>query len=522
MQAFRYHKRLQLYMIFAGAVPVLLLSVGVLAYLYQAMETTEEQRAEQNVRSIALHVEAELDRYRQITDSVADSEELNAYLRGGRGDATAVYSQLFLLMRGMQTEAGLQIVSASGDVIFSTGRIMYSSGYRYHTNWGAFRQAQVAEESVVVSADREEAGSYGPVLTVCRAIRQNGTILGYILLDMYRSALETALASYDLRGIRLTDAHHYVFFTMAPDGREGFVPEITGTGRFHAPFGNRTYFNAEEVEARLYYYQAGKYGIMAVQEHTMDWENFYLLRRIILAFDAMILFLSVLFFLPRARRLLLEIRQREETLRLAQIKELEEQVKPHFIYNTLDLIKWMAKRGDQESVARLAVALGRLLRRVLGKSAFVQVREEVEMLEAYLTIQQKRFSGRVQVRIDIPEKLHDCYLPKLILQPVLENALKHGLQDVQEGGRIEISGRLHEPYMIFTIRDNGCGMDIFKIKRWLEEGVRTTEEHVGLRNVHLRAKINGDSSCGVSVAAVLPHGTQVSIRLIAWREVPEL
>ena len=65
-------------------------------------------------------------------------------------------------------------------------------------------------------------------------------------------------------------------------------------------------------------------------------------------------------------------------------------------------------------------------------------------------------------------------------------------------------------------------MDIFKIKRWLEEGVQTTEEHVGLRNVHLRAKINGDSSCGVSVAAVLPHGTQVSIRLIAWKEVPEL
>ncbi|BEU87354.1 hypothetical protein TAMA11512_08180 [Selenomonas sp. TAMA-11512] len=522
MQALRYHKRLQLYMIFAGVVPVLLLSVGVLVYLHQTTEDTEAQKVGQNVRSIALQVEAEIDRCRKITDSLAASKELRDYLRGTEPDAASVYSQLFLLLRGMQAGAGLQVISVSGESLFSAGRTTYPSGYRYNTNWGEFRQAQAAQESVVISADRVEAGRYGPVLIVCKAMRQDGEILGYILMAMYRPALEGALASYDTRGLRITDAHHYVFFTTAADGREGFVPEITGTSRFRDPLGAWAHFGTEDSGTRLYYYQAEKYGIMAVQEQATNWDHFYLLRRIIFGFDAMILLLSLLFLVPRARRLLEEIRQREETLRMAQIKGLEEQIKPHFIYNTLDLIKWMAKRGDQESVARIAVALGRLLRRVLGRSAFVQVREEAEILEAYLIIQQKRFSGRVQVTVQIPEALYDCYLPKLILQPVLENALKHGLKDVQEEGRIEIIGRQEAAYMVFTIRDNGCGIDIREVQRQLEGGAEATGEHVGLRNVHLRAKLNGDASCGVSVTSVSPHGTQVAIRLVAWKEMPKL
>ena len=211
------------------------------------------------------------------------------------------------------------------------------------------------------------------------------------------------------------------------------------------------------------------------------------------------------------QRLLLEVRRKERALRIAQMRSLQEQVKPHFIYNTLDMIKWSAKLGDTESVAELAVSLGRLMRRVLGAEEFITVREEREILMAYIAIQNKRFSDRLSVSVDIEEAMQELLLPKLILQPLVENAVVHGLEDRQERGRVAIEGRLFGSYLVFSIRDNGRGMEQEAAEAFLSGAAG--DLHVGLYNVHMRARLYGDAACGLRVRTAPGEGLEAQLTL---------
>lgn len=559
-----YRLRLLSYMFLVGFLPVLVLSAGVLLIVYQNIDRTEAQEAYQNIHSVAEQVSSSVDGYVKLVDTLSESVVIEHVLEQSSDNVREAYAQMFLLMRGNHEQATLYVLSGNGQVALSTSDIPHSYKLPQNSGWGVFAKAARSKDAVLISAPKQDPDFRNVVLTVCRAVRKDQQIIGYVIIDIERRAIWDILNNYSSQDIILTDQYHYVFYDTLGSSKEGVVSGITGSGSFSSTSG--IVRDPDNPDKKLYYFHEPKYHIGVMQKEITDRSGFYALRRTIAIFDLVVLAIIILLsykltrdlwkpmgdlvtgmecvrqnnldvripirrrdeigalaatfnkMVYHIRRLLREAKQKEETLRIAQIKGLQEQVKPHFIYNTLDLIKWSAKAGDTKTVALLAVSLGRLLRKILGKSAFITVREEFEILQSYMTIQEKRFGDRIQVEFLLEPDLADKYLPKLILEPVLENAVKHGLGSVTEKGRICVSSRLKGKYMEFEIADNGAGMDLAKAQQYLEGH---DDQHVGLYNVHLRAKLNGDATCGVTIKPQAEGGTRVIIRLLVLEEVPQ-
>lgn len=168
----------------------------------------------------------------------------------------------------------------------------------------------------------------------------------------------------------------------------------------------------------------------------------------------------------------------EAQLTEARLKALRMQLNPHFLFNTLHAISTLVDR-DPAGVRRMIARLSELLRHVLDEEApqEVPLSQELDFLDDYFEIQSIRFQGRLDTDIDVPPDLHDAQVPNLILQPVVENGIKHGASQVRGVGRIEVRGRRENDMLVLTIRDNGPGLP------------EAQEDGFGLRNV--RARLEG-------------------------------
>ncbi|WP_366291389.1 sensor histidine kinase [Paenibacillus sp. AN1007] len=161
----------------------------------------------------------------------------------------------------------------------------------------------------------------------------------------------------------------------------------------------------------------------------------------------------------------LEIQERE-----AELSALQSQMNPHFIYNTLESINMMAVRQRHAEVSAMVTALGRLLRYTIDKAdRMVTLREELAFVDAYVRIQQVRYNGELEIIYDIEEEVNDCPVPKLILQPLVENAICHGIEGSLAGGStggiIWVSAVLFDQELLISVRDNGKGMEQEELDR---------------------------------------------------------
>lgn len=201
--------------------------------------------------------------------------------------------------------------------------------------------------------------------------------------------------------------------------------------------------------------------------------------------------------------------QRE--LNQAQIRMLQAQLNPHFLCNTLDTMKWISKINKVPQVAVMSTNLADILRFCISPEEFVPLGREAEILERYIEIQRIRMSGAFAFRMDLPEELTDCLIPKMILQPLVENAILHGLEGVEDGV-VEVAAREEAGALRVTVRDNGLGLPPeLAVGRYRSRG--PAGKHLGLYNVNtILTKYYGDGcglfleneAAGAAVTAVLP------------------
>ena len=149
----------------------------------------------------------------------------------------------------------------------------------------------------------------------------------------------------------------------------------------------------------------------------------------------------------------------EEQKRKSEWKALQAQIQPHFLYNTLDSIIWMSHAGRSEEVVEMTSALAALLRSSIGDGSDTNtLKTEIAHVRSYLTIQKMRYHT-LHDEIDIDPQTEDCLLPKLVLQPLVENAIYHGIKVKQQGGTVRIESLLEEDRLLITVEDDGVGMD---------------------------------------------------------------
>ena len=147
------------------------------------------------------------------------------------------------------------------------------------------------------------------------------------------------------------------------------------------------------------------------------------------------------------------------TLRKAELRTLQAQINPHFLYNTLDAIVWKAEAGETEEVIGLTSSLSDFFRISLSSGAdWIPLSQEKKHIEGYLKIQQTRYRDIMNYEIDIPDEIGHYYILKLLLQPLVENALYHGIKIKRGGGTIYVITREENAYLVFLVKDTGCGM----------------------------------------------------------------
>ncbi|NLU32196.1 MAG: sensor histidine kinase [Clostridiaceae bacterium] len=207
--------------------------------------------------------------------------------------------------------------------------------------------------------------------------------------------------------------------------------------------------------------------------------------------------------------------QAELKARDYQLKALQAQINPHFLYNTLDAIKWMVLEGVTEDSVWMLNAFSKYFRLSLSKGKdVVRLREEMELVRAYLGIMQKRFKGKFEVKYEIDPAVEDCLIPKLLLQPIVENALQHGIMHSENGsGTVEISARQKEGSLEIIVKDNGIGMTQEQLKTVVSNIYNGSTEGYGLSNVDERLKLFGGDNCGLSISSELNVGTAVKMSL---------
>ncbi len=224
----------------------------------------------------------------------------------------------------------------------------------------------------------------------------------------------------------------------------------------------------------------------------------------------------------RMEAMILQIKEDQQKMRRLDLRLLQEQINPHFLYNTLDAIVWLIEGNRMDEAVNMVVTLSDFFRLVLSKGKeTISLREEERHIRSYLEIQEMRYHDILEYEIEIAPELADCQIPKLTLQPLVENALYHGIKYKREKGVIQVLGVREGDALLLTVQDNGIGMEEPELEQLREEIMRPCSETgkgFGLANVNERIRMYFGPSYGMSIDSRKGEGTRVAIRIPVLRE----
>lgn len=184
----------------------------------------------------------------------------------------------------------------------------------------------------------------------------------------------------------------------------------------------------------------------------------------------------------------------------AQIKAMENQINPHFLYNTLDTINWRAKAVGADDIMKISQSLGSLLRITLKSSdSPYTVSEELNVLQSYITIQQQRYGEKLDFQISVPEKYNRCKIPKLILQPLLENAIHYGLEENADTCHISLKAFQEDGFLIFQVKNNGSFFEDHLLEKLRTKEILPHGHGISLLNIDQRLKLTYGDSYGLKL-----------------------
>jgi two-component system sensor histidine kinase YesM len=215
------------------------------------------------------------------------------------------------------------------------------------------------------------------------------------------------------------------------------------------------------------------------------------------------------------KELMLQNMKEQEQKRISELQVLQAQINPHFLYNTLDSIIWMAECKKSNEVILMTASLAKLFRMSINNGQeFISIFNEIEHIKSYLTIQKMRYKSKLDFEINVDENILSCKVIKIILQPLVENSIYHGIRNNAGVGTVHITGTRKGDRVLFQVIDNGIGMspeeiiDMYRNELTSEKG-----NGIGVRNVNQRIKLHFGDQYGLQYESELGQGTTVNIWL---------
>ena len=219
-----------------------------------------------------------------------------------------------------------------------------------------------------------------------------------------------------------------------------------------------------------------------------------------------------------------KVKEDERKMRKADLRLLQEQIQPHFLYNTLDTIVWLIESNEPDEAVTMVVTLSDFFREILSKGKeFISIKEEEKHISSYLQIQEMRFRDILEYDIQLDQVIYKYQILQLTLRPVVENALYHGIKYKRAKGCIHIHGEKEGDIIRLTVRDDGVGMDeeeLEQLRQQIEKPCQETEKGFGLANVNERIHMYFGPEYGMKIQSQKGKGTTVEIVIPAILEAP--
>ncbi len=543
--SFRY--KLLLSFLLIGVVPLLICTLLMLNIFRVTLAGNARDAAEAELDGAVFSLDSVLSEGVMILDELIEDGLISSELRQpGASASQSVYDALYTLSSGLRGRADFALYSAGGELLFTTGT---GSAGTMGTHWGLLNAAAGADEAVFVGSDGSLLGA--------RALEGSSGPLGYAVMSLSSEQLEELFSNYvGTGGLLLLDPYWDCVYRTRNSGDEGLVPllrdrllsgqnlsEGSGSG-FYVQKSEKSGFTLIYVQPepvadwvmRLLYIVAAVtilicLALCALVSMLISRQLFEPVRELNTAMGAVeegkldtrlevrstdeMGQLAGRFnrMVERLRAHLDESVRRRQELSDAQIRMMQAQLNPHFLYNTLDTVKWMGKINKVPEVATVAADLADILRSSISGDEFVTLRQELLTLNRYVEIQSIRFPGKFTLTTDVDEEAQDVLVPKLMLQPIVENSIIHGFADM--GGSIVVSARLEGEELEITVRDDGCGMSDESLKRFRAPEDAEKHRHLGLRNVDAILRLHYGEERGLRFLPTEGRGTCVLITLPA-------
>lgn len=545
------------------AVLPLILTAGFLIQLFQVKLAKDYRKQDlEQAASIEAAIELQFLQFEEIAEQICgDDAVIEALLEKSQSGTNRIYSRLYEATEGMRNTAQFDVYTGDGICECSTGTGVTDTDLPEY--WGILRVAAAHPGELVIQSDRDYTEEDGILLRAARAIQDGeDNTVGYLVIGMRSENFERILGSLygGQDGVCILNRFwENVYSTGIAEKKE-----IAGVLRNLALTGETVPESYQDNN--LYITEIGETGFYSVymrrEAFTEDIIRAMYRVTILMTLVSLVLCIGVAVTLsgnltrPVSRMknamqqvqegnldVRIETDRQDEFGRLAenfntmtvelkdymecqvrQQRELDEaniammqaQLNPHFLYNTLDTMKWVAKANGIQELAVMATKLAKILRTSITKEQFIPLREELELVESYVEIQKIRFHNRFSYQTCVAEELLDCMVPKLMIQPIVENALLHGLAE-RKDGHITVTGTRREEELWIEVQDDGCGISPEIREQLNRRSLKRPEGHIGFGNVDTIIRLNYGEAYGLKAEAPETGGTRVTMVIPAQR-----
>lgn len=552
-----------MFRIFIGCLLIALVPLVVASFLMVRMfNTSLQSRAMEDGKAQAAMLEQQLDQafasIEEISEHFAqDSFLIHALIDNGPNIQDKAYATIYKTAGGLQNEAEFSLYDAGGKLRFST--YPATAEPSLPTFWGVLKQAGLANGAMVYNNMESFTNAHpDALLRTGQTLRvEQGAQVGYSVITLsensFNSLFNDIIQPQNL--VMLLNNTGSLVYTSHPQKSAGSLPWVQAALRQGSMQGSdaTSYFFAQRNSRSGYY-------VVLVQPKPFTDTTLQTMRRISIITALVCLLLCVLFSVVISRGLSrpisalssamkqvkigrLDVRvqnarndelgqltrdfnkmisdlekyvsqtlRHQQDMNEAQIRLLQTQLNPHFLYNTLDTVKWLAKMHGIPEIASITSSLAIILRQCVSREQFVTLGQEMGMIQSYIDIQRIRFSGKFQYVTDVPKDLEECIVPKLILQPVVENAILHGLANKADG-YIYIYATKQDNTLKICITDDGSGMSPEAAARINQPEAKIVEGHLGLYNVSSILRMNYGEGYGLHASTRHNVGTTITLTI---------
>lgn len=583
MKHIQYTKSISFKILLSFVILIFLITATVFSLSYyftlRIMETNTIEYTQKLVNMLKDQVDSYVSYMDNISDTFATDPDVKRFLSGGENEA-AVREKMHSVSSVRSDISSIILFTEDGRAVLDRENAVLNPYADYRkTRW--YEQLLASESGYVITSSYVQniiQGDYRWVISMAKTIKdESGAAAGVLLIDLKYDAIEALCAKiklgetgyvFILNGNSIVyHPHQQLLYAnilsestdlVSRDMRTSFTAINDATGRYYTV----------ETSGMSGWKIAATYDLRELLTHRRMVTNAYLLLFMVFltagiliaqklssmltkpikqliagmrraeqgAFDTKVNItaedeigrLASVFntMLSHIDALVEKNKQDMESRRKSELRALQAQINPHFLYNTLDSIVWMAEMNKTQDVVDMTMALSNLFRSSISDpNELVPLETELKNIESYLTIQKYRYADKLNFQIDIPAALYGCRVIKLMLQPLVENAIYHGIKEKDGPGTIRIFGYDAGADFILNVEDDGTGMTKEQAERILRDapddqkidvvqnGREKKSGGIGVKNVDKRIKLYFGEAYGLTYSSEIGRGTRVMILL---------